>query len=138
MRPLMLAVVLCAAALVLSSCGFGSKSAWQHYDECAVQISSFVAMAECGRQKRLAACVPDNSCSGTGTALMQYADSLVLAVKNREMTEAEALRRFAEYKSQYFAGERRNDAIVAAGAAASPKSSGPTTCTRVGNSVSCY
>ncbi len=30
---------------------------------------------------------------------MEYVDSLALAVKNTQMTEAEAMRRYAEYKS---------------------------------------
>ncbi len=30
---------------------------------------------------------------------MEYVDSLALAVKNKQMTEAEATRRYAEYKS---------------------------------------
>jgi hypothetical protein len=91
-------------------------------------------MAECGKQKRLADCVPNNNCSSEGTAVMQYADSLVLSVKNREMSEAEALRKFAEYKSQLLSGARRDAAIVAAGEAAS----GPKNCTRIGNSVTCF
>ena len=46
---------------------------------------------------------------------MQYTDALVLSVKNKEMTEAEALRRFAEYQTTFFANARRDAAIVAAG-----------------------
>jgi hypothetical protein len=74
-----------------------------------------------------------NNCSQLGTAFTQYADALVLSVKNKEMTEAEALRRFAEYKTTALANLRRDAAIAAAGAAAS----GPTTCTGIGNTVIC-
>ena len=56
-------------------------------------------MAECGRQKRLAECTSSNSCSPEGTTFMEYVDSLALSVKNKKMTEAEAMRRYAEYKS---------------------------------------
>jgi hypothetical protein len=65
---------------------------------------------------------------------MQYTDSLVLSVKNKEMTKAEAMRRYAEYKTTMLSNQRRDAAIVAAGAA----SSGPTTCTRTGNTVNCF
>ncbi len=71
-------------------------------------------MAACGRQKRLAECAANNTCSPEGTVFMEYVDSLALAVKNKQMTEAEAMRRYAEYKS-----------------------GGVTACTTVGNAVKC-
>ena len=64
---------------------------------------------------------------------MQHTDALALSVKNKEMSEAEAMRRFAEYKTTLLANEQRNSAIVQAGAAAS----GPTTCTSTGGTVIC-
>jgi hypothetical protein len=125
-------LLLPAMALILNGCA--NKTAFSIYDECSVQNSSFVAMAECGKQKRMAYCTEHNNCSSSGTAFVQYTDALVLSVKNKEMTEAEALRRFAEYKTTFFANTRRDAAIVAAGAAAA---SGPTTCTQIGNTVTC-
>ena len=118
-------------ALVLNACA-AQKSAFNFYDECSGQ-TSFVGMAECGKQRRLAYCTAHNNCSPSGTAFMQYADSLALSVRNKEMTEAEALRRFAEYKTNVISNVRRDEAIVAAGAAAA----GPTSCTRIGNTVTC-
>jgi hypothetical protein len=125
---------LFAAAIVLNNCAGFSPPVWTYYDECSAQTSSFVVMAECGHQRRLAECIPENTCSSEGTAFMQLADALVLQVKREEITEAEGLRRFAEYKSQMLSGVRRDEAIVAAGAAAR----GPTSCTRIGNTVNCY
>ena len=87
---------------------------WSYYDQCAAENPAFVAMAECGRQKRLAQCASNNSCSLEGTTFMEYVDSLALAVKNKKLTEAEALRRYAEYKS-----------------------GGASTCTQFGNDVKC-
>jgi hypothetical protein len=87
---------------------------WDYYDQCAAQNPSFLAMAECGKQKRLAECVHGNTCSPEGTAFMEYVDSLALSVKSNKMTEAEAMRRYAEYKS-----------------------GGTSTCARVGASVRC-
>jgi hypothetical protein len=140
-RLLLPAIAVSAAALILNGCAANkSKSAFSFYDECSVQNSSFVAMAECGKQKRMAYCTVNNNCSSTGTAFMQYTDSLVLSVKNKEMTEAEALRRFAEYKTTFIANAQHNAAIVRAGevvAAGAAASSGPTTCTQIGNTVTC-
>ncbi len=45
---------------------------------------------------------------------MEYVDSLAQSVKNKQMTEAEAMRRYAEYKS-----------------------GGATSCTTVGNAGKC-
>jgi hypothetical protein len=129
---LLSAIVLPAAALILNGCA--QKTALSFYDECSMQNSSFIVMAECGKQKRMAYCIEHNNCSSTGTAFVQYTDALVLSVKNKEMTDAEALRRFAEYKTTLLTNARRDAAIVAAGAAAA---SGPTTCTQVGNTVTC-
>ena len=86
------------AALVLTSCAH-SPLAWDYYDQCALQNPSFVAMAECGRQKRLADCLPNNACSPEGTTFMEYVDSLAVLVKTKKMTEADAMRRYTEYKS---------------------------------------
>jgi hypothetical protein len=69
-------------------------------------------MAECGKQKRLAECVPNNTCSPEGTAFT--VDSLALSVKNKKLTDVEAMRRYTEYKS-----------------------GGASTCPRVGNAVNC-
>lgn len=49
---------------------------------------------------------------------MQYADALALSVKNKEMTEAEALRRFAGYKSQMLYAVRKDQTIFTTGVAA--------------------
>jgi len=88
-----------AAALMLTSCTHSSTVVWEYYDQCVQENPSFLAMAECGRQKRLAECVPNNTCSPEGTMFMQYADALALSVKRKEITEAEAMRRYKEYKS---------------------------------------
>ena len=92
------AAIAFVAALMLNGCAH-SRVAWGYYDQCAQENPSFLAMAECGRQKRLAECVPNNTCSPEGTMFMQYIDSLALSVKKKELTEAEAMLRYKEYKS---------------------------------------
>jgi hypothetical protein len=52
-----------------------------------------------GRQKRLAECLPNNTCSPEGNMFMEHIDTLVLSVKKKELTEAEAMRRYTEYKN---------------------------------------
>jgi len=86
------------APFMLTGCAH-SPLVWDYYDQCAVQNSSFLAMAECGRQKRLADCVPNNTCSAEGTMFMEYVDSLAVSVKTEKLTKAEAIRRYTEYKS---------------------------------------
>jgi hypothetical protein len=86
-------------ALMLTTCASPSRVVWEYYDQCARENPSFLAMAECGRQKRLAECVPNNTCSPEGNMFMQYIDTLVLSVKKKELTEAEAMRRYTEYKA---------------------------------------
>ena len=56
------AVIAFVAATMLTKCG-NSSVVWEHYDQCALENPSFLAMAECGRRKRLAACEPNNTCS---------------------------------------------------------------------------
>jgi len=94
------AVVGFVIAIMAIGCTTHSSTVvWEYYDQCAQENPSFLAMAECGRQKRLAECAPNNTCSPEGTMFMQYVDSLVVSVKKRELTEAEAMRRYKEYKS---------------------------------------
>lgn len=96
---------LLAAAMMLSGCGITSKSAYAYYDQCRAQTASFVEMAECGKRTRNASC--SWNCSREGDALVSYADALVMQVRNREMSDGEAFRRFAEYKTQFIHELRR-------------------------------
>jgi hypothetical protein len=92
------AAITLVAALVLTSCAHSSV-VWEYYDQCALEHPSFLAMVECGRQKRLAECMPNNACSPEGTMFMQHVDSLALSVRRKELSEAEAMRRYTEYKA---------------------------------------
>ena len=111
-------IMVVALPFVLTGC-FGTTfgySYYDYYDKCSAQTSSFVAMVECGKQARNASC--GNDCSSEGTAFVQYADALAMAVKNHEMTEAEAMRRYAEYKTGLIQADNRDNAIRDAGRAA--------------------
>ena len=93
------AAISLVTALMLTTCASPSRVVWEYYDQCARENPSFLAMAECGRQKRLAECAPNNTCSPEGNMFMQYMDALVLSVKKKELTEVEAMRRYTEYKA---------------------------------------
>ena len=73
--------------------------AWSYYDDCAAESPSFVDMAKCGREKRLAQCEPKNECSPEGNLFMEFADRLALSVKNKQRSDSEAFRLLAEYKT---------------------------------------
>ena len=94
-----LAAIGTVTALMLTTCASPSRVVWEYYDQCARENLSFLAMAECGKQKRLAGCVPNNTCSPEGNMFVQYVDTLVVSVKKKELTEAEAMQRYTEYKA---------------------------------------
>ena len=93
------AVIGFVTALTLTACASPSRVVWEYYDQCARDNTSFLVMAECGKQKRLAECVPNNACSPEGNMFMEYIDAPVLSVKKKELTEAEAMRRYTTYKN---------------------------------------
>jgi hypothetical protein len=81
-------------------------------------------MVECGKRARTAECDSWLSrCGASGDALQHYADALAMQVRNKEMSDGEAHRRFAEYKTQFINNNRPSD---------------PATCVRSGNMVNCY
>jgi hypothetical protein len=65
---------------------------------------------------------------------VQYTDALVLQVESHQISEGDAMARFAEYKTKLISEQQRNAAIVGVGIAAS----GPKTCTAIGNTVNCF
>jgi len=86
----------------LAACG-GSKLAsigsMEHYEKCAANTTSFINMIECGKRSRTEYCTKDNTCSGEGNMNVAYGDSLVMSVKNHEITEAEAWRKWIAYRN---------------------------------------
>jgi hypothetical protein len=75
---------------MLTTCASPSRVVWEYYDQCAREKPSFLAMAEC---------VSNNTCSPEGNMFMEYVDTLILSVKKKELTEAEAMRRYTAYKA---------------------------------------
>ncbi len=121
-------------ALIVAGCQATTKSAWEHYDACSLETSSFTKMVECGKQRRQAYCQPNGGCSAIGNSLVQYADSLATSVKRREMTEAEATRRWIEFK----VAQQNNSASLAMQSAAIAAASAPRTCMKSGAVINCF
>jgi hypothetical protein len=88
--------------------------------------------------ERSAACEEKHDCSDIGNSFVQYADALVAQVQSHQISEADAMARYAEYKTKVNSDQQRNAAIEGAGAAAAAAASAPKTCTAVGNVVNCY
>lgn len=91
-------LLIITANLALSACQTG-KTAWQYYDECAKIHTSFVETMKCGKKTRNETCEVQNTCSDRGNALVLYTDSLVTSVRSKEMSEAEATRKWVEYRT---------------------------------------
>ena len=108
-------VVLTLGAGTLASCA--SPPVWRIHDTCAAQISEFVGMVECGKAKRATACEEKHDCSDVGNAFVQYADALAAQVRSHQITEADAMARFAEYKTKLISDQQRNAALENAAAA---------------------
>ena len=121
MRQFGAATAIILGALFLSGCGprVPLVSAWQHYDACAAQTSSFLEMVDCGKQRRTAYCqsadIPPRHCGTEGEAFVQYADALAQQVRDQIITDAEAQQRFGRYKAQFFRGNRPTVATAPAG-----------------------
>jgi hypothetical protein len=119
-----------AGAMVAALCSCAPlKSAWTHYDECAMQNSRFADMVSCGKAHRLAYCEEHSECSADGNAVVMYADSLVQSVNRHELSEPEAQRKWIEFRTARVDVQRQ----LAAQAAAS----GPVTCVHTGAVTTC-
>jgi hypothetical protein len=135
-------IVLCFVVLAFAGCAKPPLlPVFAHYDECAAQNLPFTQMVACGKQRRMAYCQQHNNCTPDGNAYVQYADALALAVERRQMTESDAQMKLVEYRTSQV-NQIRTLAIQQQAANAQTRAainqSGPVTCTRSFNSVTCY
>ena len=133
-------MVLMLACCTLASCA--AQPIWRDYDKCAKETSDFVTMVRCGKMEREAALEKYHQTgSDVGNAFEQYADALAAQVENKQITDADAWARFAEYKTKVINDTGRNQAIrdagIAAGAAAAPPANPPRLCVPAPG-VSCF
>ena len=116
---------IAAAMLCLPLGGCASHEVSNFYDAQSCSSQGFVAMVACGKSKREAYChdVYFNNCTSMGNAFVQYADALAAQVQSHQITEADAMARFAEYKSKVILDAQRNEAPAASAPVVAP--SGP-------------
>ncbi|HEU5047182.1 MAG TPA: hypothetical protein VFT64_04985 [Rickettsiales bacterium] len=103
---------------------------WTFYDQCAQQLSSFSAIANCGETKRNAWCTEHQNCTSNDNAFVAYTDSLVASVKSGEMTQEEARRKWIEFRANQVNAYQQQQMMTA------PRQ--PMTCFSNGPIVNCY
>jgi hypothetical protein len=118
--------------LLLCCCATQHPSALSFYETCAKQSASFVDTAACGKANRNNYCEANNNCSADGDTFVQYADSLVKSVQNHELSDAEAQRKWIEFKTAQLNAFKQRAATLAAGAMS------PSTCITTGTITNCY
>jgi hypothetical protein len=130
------AFALLPGAVLLSGCAIGphlintwdfyTVNTWDFYTACEAE-TTFPALADCAKARRLAYCQQATNCNALGAAFVEYADALAAGVRQREISDAEARRRFAEFKLT----QMKADVRLRMQAAAVAASSGPTVCNTV-------
>ena len=76
-------------------------AAWEIYDGCTKQVTSFSGMASCGEASLAAYCGSGSSgpaCGAQGKDVKAYADSQVKLIEAGQITEAEARRNWARFE----------------------------------------
>lgn len=123
--------------LLLANCAMQTTPpSWSFYDQCAQQTSSFLETAACGKTNRNAYCRPNNTCSAAGNAFVAYTDSLAKSVKNHQMTEDEAQRKWIEFRmTQANAAQQHALQSEANQIMAMPS---PVTCHTYGTVTNCF
>lgn len=109
-------------------------SAISFYDSCARQASSFIDMAACGKETRNNSCEAHGTCSSNGNSIVMYVDSLATSVKTHEMTEAQAQRKWVEFRMALI---NAHDQQILQKAALVANTS-PSTCYMAGDAMHCY
>jgi hypothetical protein len=71
---------------------------WEHFDACPDQ-STFHEWVACAKEKRQAACVAGR-CSSSSSTVVAYVDNLDQAVERRQVTEAEARRKWLQFRQE--------------------------------------
>src|SRR4051812_17831380 len=101
MKTLRFTPVLLPALLAWGCAQTRDLAAWEIYDACTVQVTSFTGMVYCGEDSLKAYCGSRRSgsaCGTLGNAVSAYADSLVKQIKAKQITEAEARRKWAQFE----------------------------------------
>jgi hypothetical protein len=118
-NPLRIAAVILPAFLAWGCAQMSNLAAWEHYDVCAKQLTSFSAMVGCGRERLKAYCQTrpsEPACGALGNAVAAYADNLERQIEDKQITEPEARRKWAQFELLSPAEQvRTSQAATAAG-----------------------
>ena len=101
MRTLRFTPVLLPAVLAWACAQTRDLAAWEIYDACTLQITSFTGMVYCGEESLKAHCGSSRSgraCGTQGNDVRAYAESLVRLIEAKQITEAEARRNWARFE----------------------------------------
>jgi hypothetical protein len=99
MRSAMLAAIG-LASIPLSGCLTMASNipVWEHFDACPDR-STFHEWVACAKEKRKAAC-DAGRCSSSSSTVVAYVDNLDQAVERRQVTEAEARRKWLQFRQE--------------------------------------
>jgi hypothetical protein len=101
MKMLRFTPVLFLALLTWACAQTRNLTAWEIYDGCTKQVTSFSGMVSCGEANLAAYCGSGSSgpaCGTLGKDVKAYADSQVKLIEARQITEAEARRNWARFE----------------------------------------
>jgi hypothetical protein len=126
--------ILALTAGLLAGCSSSEISPIAFYDQCTPGAPSFLATIECGTANRNAACQANNNCGPNGNAITAYATSLATSIRNRELTETEAQRRWIEFRMDQI-NAMRQQALQAEAVSALTF---PRNCYRTGPYLDCF
>jgi hypothetical protein len=121
MKPLRFALVLLPALLAWACAQTNGLAAWEIYDGCKIQVTSFTGMVGCGEERLKAYCGSSRSepaCGTLGNAVAAYADSLMKLVEAKQITDQLAQRKWAEFELLSPAEQIRASQAATAAAAA--------------------
>ena len=119
-NPLRIAPVILPAFLAWGCAQMSNIAAWEHYDACAKQLTSFSAMVGCGSARLKEYCqtrASEPACGTLGNAVAAYADSLEKQIEDKRITEPEARRKWAQFELLSPAEQVRTSQAATAAAA---------------------
>ena len=94
--------ILIISFTLLASCGGPSMNAHAVYNDCSYKFDNIVKVDQCAKNmmRSFASQYGSGSIYGRGTPELQFYQGLVYKVKSNQISNSEALNRYANYKQQ--------------------------------------
>ena len=88
--------------IFLASCGGPSMNAQNAYNDCSYKFDNIVKVDQCakGMMQTFLSQNPDGVIYGRGSEELQFYQGLVYKVKSNQISNSDALNRYANYKQQ--------------------------------------